>query len=354
MYPTIEINTAGILQNLHTLKALAAEQGIRISMVTKGFVGYAPLVKFLTENGADSICEAHFQNLKKYEDYEAEKWMIRPPMISQAAEVVRYADVSLNSEYETIRALSAEAIRQGRKHKVVIMTELGETREGIMPADLVPLCEAITKLSGIELYGIGNNLSCYSEIIPDDENMGLFTQLVHDVEAAVGFKLPIVSGGNTSSVYKLQRRELPKEINHLRIGEAIIIGNIACYNEPVRGGSSDNLTLSAEIIEIKEKPSAPYGSRVQGVVPAAQDPRFPDRGIRKRALIAVGKQDVDIYHLKPHDAGIEVLGGCSDCFVADITDCEKKYSVGDVVQFTMNYYSMLSGMSSEYIEKILV
>jgi predicted amino acid racemase len=224
-----------------------------------------------------------------------------------------------------------------------------------MPEDIVNMCSEAVKLPGIELYGIGNELSCYAGIVPDDENMTRFAALVHEVEDVVGFRLPAVSGGSSVSVRMLQERRLPPEINHLRIGEAIIIGTIANYGDVIDGGCTDNLFLTAEIIEIKKKPSKPHGSRVPGELPVAEDASFPDRGTRLRALVAVGKQDVDIRHLKPCDIGVEILEGCSDCCVVDISDARLEYRVGDVMRFSMDYYSMLPAMvSSEYIEKILV
>jgi predicted amino acid racemase len=353
MPPTVTIHSEGILRNLRIVKRLAQEQGIRVSVVTKGLVRYEPLVRLLIENGADSICDAYVQNLKHYEAFDAEKWMIRLPLISEAAEVARYADVSLNSELPTIGRLGEEALKLGKTHKVVVMMELGERREGVLPGAVLPLCRACLDLPGVELYGIGGMVSCYSGVVPDSVNMGLLARTVRETESALGIKLPVVSGGSTVNCHLLQKHALPKEINHLRIGEAVLIGNIACYDETIQGGSGDNFTLTAEIIEIQDKPSQPAGSRAPGETPADADPRFPDRGIRKRALIGVGKQDVDVHALFPHDPGVVILEGTSDCFIADITDSAAAYKIGDKVSFSMNYYSMLPAMSSDYIEKIL-
>ena len=51
-------------------------------------------------------------------------------MISEADKVVEYADISLNSELETIRALSKEALIKGRSHNIILMVDLGDLREG--------------------------------------------------------------------------------------------------------------------------------------------------------------------------------------------------------------------------------
>lgn len=354
MYPNVTINRPGIVQNFNVLNRLAQKQGVRISVVTKGLVGYAPLVQALIQSGVASICEAHVQNLKKFASYNVEKWMIRMPLPSEAAEVVRYADISLNTELATIRRLSQEAQKQGKTHKVVVMLELGELREGCTDDELLPLCEACMRLPGLELHGIGNNLSCYSGIVPDDQNMEHFVQAVHRVQSALGCPLPVVSGGNSSSTYRLQKGTLPPEVNHLRIGESVLMGTIACYDEPIVGGSSDNFTLTAEIIEVKDKKSMPYGSRAPGVPPVATSGEFEDRGMRKRALVAVGKQDVYVPDMVPHDPGLHILAATSDCFIADVTESRQQYKPGDTVQFSMKYHAMLSAMASDYVEKTML
>lgn len=354
MYPKIEIQTAGIIQNLTIIQKLAAEQGVKVSVVTKGLAGAEDVVRLLIENGADSICESNVINLKKFENFDVEKWLIRPPMISRAADAVHYSDISLNSEITTIRALGDAAVSQNKRHKVVIMVELGETREGVMPDDALALCKEVMTIPGIELAGLGNQLSCYSGIIPGDQNMTEFVRVVRDVEAAIGLKLPYISGGNSTSLYMLQKRVLPKEINHLRIGEAIIIGMIPNYCETIRGGQSNNFTLHAEIVEIKDKPSKPYGDRAPCDGPISEDEHFPDKGIRKRAILAVGSQDIAPDHMKPVDPGLEMLECCSDCFVIDITDSKIPYAVGDVITFSTDYYGTVRAMASKYIEKILL
>ena len=73
-----------------------------------------------------------------------------------------------------------------------------------------------------------------------------------------------------------------------------------------------------------------------------------------RALIAVGKQDVSSKYLIPLDSGIEIIGDTSDCIIADVTDCEKKYKPGDTVSFRLKYNGLVSAMASDYIEKILI
>ena len=59
--------------------------------------------------------------------------LIRTPMLSQLDQVVELTNVSFNTEIKVIRKLSETAKRLNRIHGVVLMVELGDLREGIMP-----------------------------------------------------------------------------------------------------------------------------------------------------------------------------------------------------------------------------
>ena len=354
MKPLLEIDQSALLHNLKTLQALTRENGISMSLVTKGLVGYEPLVRLLVENGADSICEAHIENLVKYHAIPAEKWLIRSPLLSEAEDVVRYADVSLVSEIVVLEHLSEAAVKQGRPHKAVVMLELGELREGCMPDELLQLCETCLTLPGIELHGIGANLSCISEVVPDSGNMAVLASAAAKVELALGMKLKVVSGGSSSSLKMLAEKRLPAAINHLRIGEGVLLGNVVCYDVPFEGARTDAFTLNAEIIEVKDKPSLPWGERAPGILPIREDPALKDIGIRRRALIAIGKQDIPSKYLVPLDDAVKIIGDTSDCLVADITDCGAGYKTGDAISFSLKYNGLVSAMASQYIEKKLV
>ena len=58
--------------------------------------------------------------------------LIRIPMISEAEDVVRYTDISLNSEIKVAKALSKEAIKMGKIHEIILMVDVGDLREGIL------------------------------------------------------------------------------------------------------------------------------------------------------------------------------------------------------------------------------
>ena len=354
MTPNLLIKKDALLQNLQTLKSLTAMHGVSMSLATKGLVGHEGLVRLLVQNGADSICETHIQNLIKFKDIPVEKWLIRSPLISEADTTVNFADVSLVSEMSILKELSKAAARQERTHKIILMLELGELREGCMPDELPVLSEAAHRLPGLELYGIGANLSCFYEIVPDENNMRALVEAAEKIRKTLDIDLQIISGGASSSLKMLAEGRLPSAVNHLRIGEAVLLGNIVCYDVPYEWARTDAFTLNAEIMEVKEKPSLPWGERAQAAPPQATDNAPLDRGLRKRALIAIGTQDVRPEHLIPLDPKLEIIGATSDCLITDVTGCDTDYSVGDTVSFRLRYGGLLSLMASAYVEKILV
>jgi len=348
MSTKLTIDTKALLNNLKVIKELAKNRGVSISVVTKAFVGHEALVNMLIDNGADSICEAHIENLIKWDGIAAEKWLIRSPLMSETDEVINYADVSLVSERTVLEKLSASAEKLGKTHKAVIMMELGELREGCMPDELLPLCETCLALPGLELYGIGAHLSSSNEIVPDEFNMTDLAVAAVEVENKLGVRLNVVSGGSSSAIKMLEEGTLPSNITHLRIGEAILLGNIVCYDIPFKGAREDAFTLTAEIIELKEKPSTPWGRLADGSEYSG------DGSLRKRALVSVGKQDVFSKYLIPFDPKLVIIGDTSDCFIADVTDSEIEYKPGDTVSFRLRYNGLVSAMASDYIEKVLI
>jgi predicted amino acid racemase len=354
VYPRVDIQVEGVLANFAAIRAAAEARGVALSLVTKALAGYQPLVERLIEAGATSLGEAHVHTLRKYDGLPVEKWMIRLPLISQAYDVVRHTDVSLNTELATIRALGAAAEDQSKRHKVVIMVESGDRREGVLPDRVVEVCVETSRVPGIELHGLGTEFGCVSDVVPSPDAMDQFARLVDEVETALGRTLPVISGGSSNGLGLLIDGQMPPRINHLRVGETILTGKIANFGTPLPGGSVSPFTLSAEIIEVVDKPSLPSGPRAPGQTPVDADPHFPDRGVRRRALVAVGKQDVGIHSLSPHDPAILIEEGSSDVFVADITDSATTYEVGDILTFAMDYFAILPAMVSEFVEKRLV
>lgn len=356
MYPKIEINSNNIVENVKRVKALCEKNGVDLCVVTKVLSDNKELVKKMVENGVTAICESRIENFISYKDLDVEKWLIRIPMECEIPDVVKYSDVSLNSELYTIIKLNDEAKKQNKVHKVVLMYELGDLREGCLESEINKVMEEALKLSNIEVYGIGTNLSCYGGILPSDENMKELARVAESLEQRFNYKLKYVSGGNSTSFKMLQEGKLPGRINNLRFGEAVFFGNIPCYELPIKDLNRNNFILKCQVIEVKEKPSLPWGNRAtcNSCGYSLEEMPFEDKGIRKRAIIALGKQDIIIDGIKPVDNKIKILDGSSDHIILDVTDSNKSYRVGDIVEFNLNYSGVLSAMTSKYVKREIV
>ncbi len=351
MYPKLEINLNGIIHNALKMQKICSDNGVRLSVVTKCLVSDKKVVQALSDNGIESICESRIENFIDYKDIPVEKWLIREPMLCETENVVKYSDVSLNSEKATLIELNKEAEKQNKIHKVILMYELGDLREGADQDELEKLVALCLELKSLSLYGIGVNLSCYGSIMPDENNMQELSSVAKSIEEKFGIELPVVSGGNSTSFEMLKAGLLPDNITSLRMGEAVFLGNVPCIEKPIEGFFRDNFVLKAQIVELKKKPSVPRGtvglSNSFGEAPID----FEDKGIRKRAIIALGKQDINVNGLVPVDKDIKILDGSSDYVILDLTDSKKNYSVGDELVFNVNYSVLLGAMSSRYIHK---
>lgn len=273
-------------------------------------------------------------------------------MQDETAEVIKYADISFNSELSTVKLLNEEAKKAGKIHEVVLMIDLGDLREGIFFEKEEQIMDAVAEilnLENIHLHGIAVNLTCYGAIIPKNDNLSKLVEIAHKIEEQFDIKLDMISGGNSSSIYLIDKGELPKGINNLRLGEAALLGNDTAYETDLPGTVGDTVILQAQIVELKEKPSLPIGE--VGVDAFGQKPFYEDRGIMKRAIIAVGKQDTDLDSMTPTDSQIEIMGGSSDHTILDVTHCDRDYKVGDIVSFELGYGGMLKTATSPYVTR---
>lgn len=361
MYPRLIIDLKKLKNNLDAVAHITKDEGgCSLMIVTKGLCADKEMVHVVAEHPAvDFVADSRVKNIKTYADEVRRNGkktvLLRIPMHDEVAEVVKYVDLSFNSELSTMRLLNEEAKKLGVQHNVLLMIDLGDLREGIFYQNedvIFETVEEILAMSNIELYGIGVNLTCYGAIIPKNDNLSLLTALAEKIESKFDIKLQMVSGGNSSSIYLVEKGELPKGINNLRLGESFLLGNDTAYETKLPGTTSDALILEAQIVELKEKPSLPIGE--VGVDAFGQKPYYEDRGIIKRAIIAVGKQDTDIDSMTPLDEKIDILGGSSDHIILDVTKSDKEYKVGDVVGFTLGYGGMLKTATSAYVEKAYV
>ncbi|MEM8806820.1 MAG: alanine racemase [Cyanobacteria bacterium P01_G01_bin.38] len=144
--------------------------------------------------------------------------------LSQAEAVVKSVDISLNTEVETLKALSDCAKAHNKPHQVIIMVELGDLQEGMLPCDLWQFIRQTLSLSHLKIVGIGCNLVCYGGVKPDNSNMGQLSKLVDILEKKFQMSLDIISGGNSANYEWYKSTQDVGRINNLRLGESILLG----------------------------------------------------------------------------------------------------------------------------------
>jgi len=342
--------------NFEYLDNIFKKHGIQWSVVSKLLCGNKEYLIELLNLGIKQICDSRVSNLKMIKSInpKIETVYIKPPAHRSIASIIKYADISLNTEIKTIMLLSKEAIKQNKTHKVIIMIELGELREGIMGEDFVQFYAEVFKLKNIEVIGIGTNLSCLYGVLPNHDKLiqlSLYKQLI---ESIFNKKILYVSGGASVTIPLIFKNLLPRGINHFRVGETLFLGTDVYNNSTIKKMHSDVFRLYAEIIELIEKPIVPtgeIGTNVEG-----QTLEFDENLIGKttyRAIIDLGLLDVEEKHIDPVDNNIKFVGASSDMLVIDLGENLKEYKVGDLLEFKMDYMGTLRILNSKYIEKKL-
>ncbi|WP_422444444.1 alanine/ornithine racemase family PLP-dependent enzyme [Thermoanaerobacterium sp. DL9XJH110] len=350
-YPRVEIDIAKIRHNARYVVDYCGKNGIEVMAVTKGVCAFLPVVKAMLEGGVRKLGDSRLQNIEELREagLEIPIYLIRIPMLSEIKDAVRLADGSLNSEVDVIKALSQEARAIGRTHKVILMVDVGDLREGVMPEDVLDVVAQIIGLPGIEFEGLGTNVGCYGGILPSYENTKVLVDLAGDIEKRYGIKVKTLSGGNTATLALLEKGELAPGINQFRIGEGILLGNDTTNFRDIPGILKGTMKLKTEVIEVKVKPSYPIGEIGRDAF--GNVPVYEDKGPMRRAIVALGKQDCRIEGLTPVDKSMEILGASSDHLLIDVTK-RPDIKVGDVIEFDVTYGAMLSLMTSRYVEKI--
>lgn len=348
--PRLEIDLDKIEQNAITLTDSLAVRGISVTGITKSTLGSTDIAAAMLRAGITSLGDSRIENIESMRraHLDASMILIRAPMPSQVERVVAHADISFNTELETIRLLSAAAEKRGRVHGIVLMVELGDLREGILLSDIEAVVRKILELPGIEIKGIGTNLACRSGVSPDDNNMSELSDLARSLESTFGLQLDIISGGNSANLDWALATEHPGRINNLRLGESLLLGCETLHRRPIDGLHTDAITLVAEVIESKIKPSQPWGTIAQNAF--GELPVSNDRGDIAQAILAIGRQDVDPQGLVA-PAGITILDASSDHLVVQ---CDDLLAVGEELSFQINYGALTRAMTSPFVKKRII
>ncbi len=358
-YPKMVVDLKKLRYNVDRVLVNCQDAGIEVAGVIKGCNGLPECANQMALAGCRYIASSRLEQLQAARDFgvQADFMMIRVPMLSEAADVVQLAEISLNSDMKVLQALNHQAGRHDKKHKVILMQELGDLREGFWTQEeLVEAALAVEyDLYNLELAGIGTNLGCYGAIEATPEKMNQLVACAEAIEEKIGRELEFVSGGATTSYPMVLAGSMPRRINLLRIGEGIILAKDLqlLWGYDMSGMYQDVFTLEAEVIEAREKPSYPQGNIMFDAF--GNKPEYEDRGVRKRALLALGKVDYAYPDmLIPRDKDIKVLGASSDHTILDVQDCEHDYKVGDIVEFDLCYATIVHATNSPSVDIVYI
>ena len=352
--PRLEIFPDRIKANATAVVNLCHAHQAQVACVTKVTSAHPAVVHALEAGGADMMADSRIRNLQAMANTGLERplMLLRIPAPSRVLDIVRCADLSLNSSLETIQLLSAAAGAAGVVHQILVMVDVGDLREGVWPDQAVDLVRQAARLPHLQVAGLGCNLACYGGVIPSVQNMQALIEVRDRCREASGLDLNLLSGGNSANLPLLLSGQMPPEINHFRIGEAIILGRNVIDRSPWPGTRQDTFRLVAEVVEVETKPSIPIGDLGQDAFGGT--PTFVDRGLRRRAICNIGRQDVVVDGIEPEDPGIIVLGGSSDHLILDVEDAAEPVKVGSELAFFPGYGALLALSTSPYVQKTVL
>jgi predicted amino acid racemase len=349
--PYITIDLKKIEHNARTIADLCRANGVSVAGVTKGTLGMPEVAQAMIRGGVTWIGESRLDNMERLRknNINVPLLLMRSPHKSEIERIISLADISLNTEYEIIHALSEASLKKGIIHKMIIMVDLGDLREGIWPDELIPLVREVVKMQGVKLIGLGTNLTDLNGTIPTYDNNKQLVDLAEEIEDKFNIKLEYLSAGNSSSLKLLASGKLPGRINHFRIGEGILLGRETIGRELWPDTYQDAFVLTAEIIEKKLKPSVPIGDIGQDAF--GNIPTVEDKGMMIRSILNIGRQDMRLDGLIPQDSDLEILGATSDHLLLDTTK-NPNLNVGAIVSFDLDYAALLAAMTSPFVQKV--
>ncbi len=360
------VHAERIKQNIKELSEFFVSNNVEWSLVTKVFSGDKTFLKnILTKEvvkNINSVGDSRLTSLRNLREVNPDlrTIYIKPPAEIYADEVVKYADISLNSSLSTIETLNKAAKNQNKIHQIIIMIELGELREGVAREEILDFYERVFNLSNIEIIGIGSNLGCMYGVEPTYDKLMQLSLYKELISAKFNKELKYVSGGTSITLPLLENKIVPKEINHFRIGEAVFFGVSPLENKQFKNLHTETFEFYANIIELKEKKLVPDG--IINDANIGHTTEYDENNVQEmsyKAILDVGLLDVDKSDIDTEDADISFVGITSDMLVIDVgTNKDKlgktKYKVGDKIKFKPSYMGVARLLSSKFIDKVYV
>ncbi len=246
MYPRVVVDINKLRENIIICKNLLDNHNTSMMFVAKCICEDEYIIRAIDDIDFEYLADARLDNFEGFRFSTKRKVLLRIPMLSELEKVIKEVDISMVSEIETIKKMNEIAIENATTHSVILMVELGDLREGVMPDDVLDYARFILSLSNIKLLGLGVNLTCYGSIIPTADKLNKLVELKHLIKSELDYDIEILSGGNSSSMHLYGNNSMPDEINNLRLGEIILLGKETAYGKNI-------LNLNEDVLFLKQK-----------------------------------------------------------------------------------------------------
>lgn len=350
----LSLSRSKLRHNYEFLQNLLEENNIEWGVVSKLLCGNKLFLKELIDLGIRELHDSRISNLRniKQLDPSVQTVYIKPPPRRSIRSLIKYADISFNTDFHTLELISQEAVKQNKKHKAIIMVEMGDLREGVLGEKLVDFYEKVFRLPNLEIIGLGTNLNCLYGVMPTHDKLVQLSLYKQIIELRFNRKMQWISGGSSVTIPLVFNKQIPVGVNHLRVGETLFFGANLFTGKTIKGMKDDIITLKAEIIELQEKPKVPEGVMQENPSGETYAIKNEDYGKTSfRALLDIGLLDIAPDFLIPIDKNIQIAGASSDILVIDLGTNPKKYKVGDYFHFKLKYMGALGLFNSDYVIK---
>ena len=317
-----------------------ADSGISVVGVTKCVLGDVKIAEAMKKSGITVLGDSRLENLKKLRNFYGEDQqivMLRSPMPDEVEDLVGICDISLNTQLKTLEIIEKICREKKIKHRIIVMVETDDRREGLLPGEVVNFCKKIVDIfPSIELYGLGTNARCVTKNGPEPESLKMLVDLSQDVKKVTGITVPVISGGNSSVWNLIEEGSIPEGVNQVRIGEAILLGHDTVNYKTIRGAFTDSFILEAEIIEVKKRNDDIY-----------------------KVILALGLQDANSKNIHCRSDYLNVVNQSSDHTILSVMEERlKKHAsdalnleAGGIISFNLDYFGLLSCMTSPFVKK---
>jgi ornithine racemase len=352
--PKLLIYQRKIKKNIEVILSLCKIHDLQLFGVLKSCQMLDPILQLFIDSGIKTIGFSDIEIAGKSKlGANGSALLLTMPKPNQADMAVQHFGGSVNSELITIRALSEAADRLRTTHEIMLMVEMGDLREGILPENVLNTVQSILDFKSpyLKIRGLGGNMACLCDKFPNSENLFILDNLANDIEKYIGYKFDKISIGGSILLDWLGNKIIPHKINELRIGEAILLGTIPVANRRHESLINDAFIFEGSILEIKDKKTKFHTNSN----PLDRHNSEPGKiETRRRAIVNFGKINTVPESLFSLEKNIHYIGSTSNYTVFDVTDCSRKLVPGDELRFIPNYTAMIQSLISPYVSREIV